>query len=324
MTSLLVVDDSAMDRRVAGGLLEKQGDWSIIYAADGQLALDQIELHLPDLVITDLQMPVMDGLQLVAKIREEYPLMPVVLMTAQGSEEIAVEALKQGAASYVPKRHLTRDLAETVQIVLSASSSERGFSRLMHRMTRHECDFHIENDLLLIPSIVNYLQEQMTRMRFGDETDRLRVGVALEEALLNAYYHGNLEVSSTLREQDHQAYYDLARRRLDEEPYRQRRIFISARLSPTEHIYVIRDEGFGFDPSTLPDPTDPANIESPCGRGLLLMQTFMDEVTFNAVGNEVTMTKRPGTVSPGPARNEPSADEPNADEPTSDEVIFDD
>jgi len=318
MTSLLVVDDSAMDRRVAGGLLEKQDDWSIIYAADGQEALDQIELHLPDLVITDLQMPVMDGLQLVAKIREEYPLMPVVLMTAQGSEEIAVEALRQGAASYVPKRHLSRDLAETVQLVLSASSTERGFSRLMHRMTRQECDFLIENDLLLIPSVVNYLQEQMTRLRFGDETDRLRVGVALEEALLNAYYHGNLEVSSILREQDHQAYYDLARRRIDEDPYRERLIFVSAHLSPNEHIYVIRDEGSGFDPSMLPDPTDPANIEKPCGRGLLLMQTFMDEVTFNAAGNEVTMTKRRGTASP-----DSDGDDVNAGEPTSAEGILD-
>ena len=306
MTTVLVVDDSAMDRRVAGGLLEKQGDWSILYAVDGQQALEQIELHLPDLVVTDLQMPVLDGLQLVARVRKDYPLMPVVLMTAQGSEEIVVEALKQGAASYVPKRHLNRDLAETVRMVLSASSSERGFSRLMHRMTRHECEFLIENDLLLIPSVVNYLQEQMARLRFGDETDRLRVGVALEEALLNAFYHGNLEISSSLREQDLESYYTLARRRVDEDPYRQRLITISARLSPNEHVYVIRDEGPGFDPSTLPDPTDPTNLEKPCGRGLLLMQTFMDEVVFNATGNEVTLTRRRRTVSSDPAEDEPN------------------
>ncbi|MFQ5734074.1 MAG: ATP-binding protein, partial [Planctomycetaceae bacterium] len=50
-------------------------------------------------------------------------------------------------------------------------------------------------------------------------------------------------------------------------------------------------QGRGFDPGEIPDATDPANIEKPCGRGLLLMQTFMDEVCFNDAGNEVTMVK---------------------------------
>jgi anti-sigma regulatory factor (Ser/Thr protein kinase) len=54
----------------------------------------------------------------------------------------------------------------------------------------------------------------------------------------------------------------------------------------------VRDEGPGFDPGGLPDPTDPANLERPCGRGLLLMKTFMDEVRYNDRGNEVTMRKR--------------------------------
>jgi anti-sigma regulatory factor (Ser/Thr protein kinase) len=56
--------------------------------------------------------------------------------------------------------------------------------------------------------------------------------------------------------------------------------------------YVIRDEGPGFDPTKLPDPTDPVNLERPCGRGLLLMRTFMDAVKYNKTGNQVTMSKR--------------------------------
>ena len=56
--------------------------------------------------------------------------------------------------------------------------------------------------------------------------------------------------------------------------------------------YAIRDEGPGFDPSTLPDPTDPANLERVSGRGLLLIHAFMDEVRHNPTGNEITMVKR--------------------------------
>ena len=55
--------------------------------------------------------------------------------------------------------------------------------------------------------------------------------------------------------------------------------------------FVIRDEGRGFDPTHLPDPTTPENLERTCGRGILLMRTFMDEVEFNQRGNEVTLIK---------------------------------
>ncbi|MBW3542246.1 MAG: response regulator, partial [Planctomycetes bacterium] len=76
MTRILVVDDSAMDRRLAGGLLEKRAGWSVLFAVDGRDALEQIELHIPELVVTDLQMPNMNGLELVAAVREDYPLIP--------------------------------------------------------------------------------------------------------------------------------------------------------------------------------------------------------------------------------------------------------
>ena len=76
------------------------------------------------------------------------------------------------------------------------------------------------------------MQDIITQMRTCEETDRLRVGVALEEALLNAYYHGNLEVCSELRETDHSAYYTLAQERSEQEPYRSRRITVNARVTP--------------------------------------------------------------------------------------------
>ena len=67
---------------------------------------------------------------------------------------------------------------------------------------------------------------------------------------------------------------------------------VLARESHREAVYVIRDEGPGFDPTGLPDPTDPSNLERVSGRGLLLIRTFMDEVHHNKAGNEITMVKR--------------------------------
>ena len=96
MTTVLVVDDSSVDRRRAGGLLEKRDDFSVDYAENGSDALRKLQQAVPDVVVTDLQMPELNGLELVSYVRSTYPLVPVILMTAHGSEDIAVEALEQG------------------------------------------------------------------------------------------------------------------------------------------------------------------------------------------------------------------------------------
>jgi len=299
MPTALVVDDLTTDRRIAGGLLSRGGNWSIINAANGREALEQIELHLPDLVLTDMQMPEMGGLELVVEIKRLYPLLPVILMTAQGSEEIAVEALRLGASDYVAKRALAEDLVDTVERVHDALREQRSFSRVLNRIAVLEYELVLETNLEIVLAAVGYLRKGVTEMRLCDDGERLRIGIAIEEALLNAFYHGNLEVSSKLKEVDHQAFADLAEQRCHEPPYCQRHIYVRARFTQSEATYTIRDEGPGFDPTSLPDPTDFANLDLPSGRGLLLMRTFLDEVRFNEKGNEVTLVKRADLVQDG-------------------------
>jgi len=291
MTGILVVDDSAVDRRLAGGLLEKHTKSEIYYAEDGHDALEQIELHVPDIVLTDMQMPNMDGLELVKRVKAQYPLIPVVLMTAQGSEETAVEALHRGAVSYVPKRKLAQDLLEIVERVTVASQQDRSDTRLLRKIDSIDTVYIIENDLALISSLANQIQQTMIRMRVCGESERIQVGIAIEEALVNAYYHGNLEVGTELRESDHKAFYALARERTQESPYKDRRIHVRVQITREKAVITIRDEGLGFDPESLPDPTDAANLEKPGGRGVMLMQAFADEVIYNEKGNEVTLVK---------------------------------
>jgi CheY-like chemotaxis protein/anti-sigma regulatory factor (Ser/Thr protein kinase) len=289
--TVLVVDDSAIDRRLASGLLEREGDYQILLATNGKDALVALKSQPVDLVLTDLQMEEMDGLQLVEAVRTDFPLTPVILMTALGSEEIAVKALEKGAASYVAKRRLQQDLMEIVQQVIDNSDENRLQSRLMHRLARNEFSFVLNNDLSLVHSLVKYLQHTLRCVRLEDEVDRLRVGIAVEEALLNALYHGNLEVSSDLKESDPNLFEETARQRCQQEPYCHRRIFVDALVSRELARFVIRDEGRGFDPQQLPDPCDPANLEKPSGRGILLMRSFMDEISFNEDGNQVTLVK---------------------------------
>lgn len=134
MADILVVDDSAADRELAGHLLEAQDGWSVAYAADGKQALAYLEAHAPDLVVTDLQMPDLDGLGLVEQVKEHYPLLPVIVITAKGSEETAAKALETGAASYVVKKALVRDLVDTVERLLAASRERQSYTRLLTRL----------------------------------------------------------------------------------------------------------------------------------------------------------------------------------------------
>ena len=150
----------------------------------------------------------------------------------------------------------------------------------------------LENDPALGPPLVSQFREDLIEMGLCDLTGATRAGIALEEALLNAVYHGNLEVSSELRENGDEAFHKLARARRSIEPFAGRRVRIAARLTTTSATFVISDEGPGFDVAKLPDPTDPEFLERPSGRGVLLMRTFMDEVRYNSTGNRVTLVKR--------------------------------
>jgi CheY-like chemotaxis protein len=244
------------------------------------------------LILTDLIMPDMDGLELVQQVRERFPSIPIILMTAFGSEEAAMRALRAGAANYIPKRYLARDLVETIRCMLRISSDNRQRRQLLHCLTCRESTFLLENDPNLIASLMEHIQEELDGLGLFDRMGRIRVGIALQEALTNALFHGNLEVSSTLREENERLFFDEAEARRLREPYQSRRIRVVSRLDQESAAFTISDEGPGFDTSRCDQPIDHEDLAKISGRGLLLIRTFMDEVVYNTAGNSLTMTKR--------------------------------
>lgn len=292
MPSILVIDDSPIDLKLASSLLEKQSQWSVTTASTGMEAVEILAQTHFDLIVTDLQMPEMDGLQLVNHVIENHPQIPVVLMTAQGSEEIAVQALGKGAASYVPKRLLSKELVKTAQRVMHRAQEERTLLELQRSQQKLISHYVLENDTALLMSVTNILENSLSGMWGLKPTQRMQMRTALEEAMLNALHHGNLELDSELRQADYDIYYQLAEQRVNQPPYAERKIRVSVELTQTEATFVIEDEGPGFQPESVPDPTNPEFVERPFGRGMLLMRTFMDEVTYNEKGNQVTLYKK--------------------------------
>jgi CheY-like chemotaxis protein len=306
VATALIVDDAAVDRMLAGKLLETRAEMNVIFAENGRAALEAVKTHQPDLVVTDLQMPEMDGLELVDALRRSHPDLPIILMTGMGSEDVAASALRKGAASYVPKRLLSRDLAPTAERLLDMAGVQRQQELAMQCLAEVKCQLVLDSDPQRIGPVVQYLRQQVAHLRLCDDNALMRMGVALDEAICNAIHHGNLEVSSELREENLAAYFDKIKERSTLPPYSQRRVFLSATLTHDRATFVVRDQGAGFNPASLPDATDPQCLLKVSGRGLLLIRTFMDEVRHNATGNEITMVKHrtasatgDGGVSPG-------------------------
>ena len=300
-TQILVVDDSLIEQRRVGRLLQNGiAGVTVTYASDGKAALDAISAAMPDMVISDLRMPVMNGLQLVESIKADGYGVPVILMTSYGNEEIAVQALRTGAASYVPKLALEKNLIATIKSVLSVSSRQVNRRRLLSTLDSSESRFVLESDVSLIAPMIEYLQEQIATMRLFDHLQTTRISVAVQEAIANAIYHGNLELDSELRQDDESIFHRLAEERRRAAEYAARRVRVEASLSAAEVRVLIHDDGPGFKPSEVRNPTEGINMDRIGGRGLLLIRSLMDEVSHNPKGNEITMVKRVSAVTSEP------------------------
>ncbi len=290
--TVLVVDDSNVTRLYVAALVGRRGRFRSLMASGGIEALRMIEQDPPDVVVTDVQMPDMSGLELVGEIRKRYAGLPVILMTANGSEEIAIQALRAGAANYVPKQDISRDLLETIEAVLSLSTILHQQPKKRQTDSSIRTTFQIGNDSQLIAPMVAMLQAGLDVMGICDENGRTRVGVALQEALANALFHGNLEVSSDLRQEDERLFYVQADANRLKEPYRSRQIEVTADINRDSATYTIRDEGTGYKVPTGESALEPVDLMRIGGRGLILIRTFMDEVRHNELGNEITLVKR--------------------------------
>lgn len=294
---VLVVDDSDVDRLLIRGLLEAAGGIAVTLATTPAEALEQLSTSEFDLLVTDLVMPGMDGLALCAEARARHPWLPIVLVTSQGSEETAIRALRAGASSYVSKLLLAVHLPDVARPLLDAAAARRDRRQALGALEEFHATFRLDNDRRVFGPLVGYVQEVLAAVHSWEEGDLVQVGVALEEALVNAAEHGNLGLDSALRDGDRPTYLRLAAERRTQSPYRERRVHLEATISRREARFVVRDEGAGFDPTALPDPRDPRNLLKPSGRGVLLMRTFMDEVRYASRGTEVTMIKRPRGAS---------------------------
>ncbi|HEX5042176.1 MAG TPA: sigma-54 dependent transcriptional regulator [Candidatus Polarisedimenticolaceae bacterium] len=134
---ILVVDDEVNARTALAELLRDEG-YTVETAADGFKALPKLEDFAPDLVVTDLRMPGMDGLQLLKKAHERDPDCGVIVMTAYGAVDTAVAAMREGAADYVTKPVNVEELVVVIDRALERRRVVAESRNLRERLSEHQ------------------------------------------------------------------------------------------------------------------------------------------------------------------------------------------
>lgn len=292
MPSVLVIDDSSVDRALVRGLLSSHADLQVRFSSQGTSAVQDVLGDPPDIVVTDIMMPETDGLCVVQRLRRDRPEVPVVVMTSQGTEEMAIEALRNGACSFVPKSRLTDQLYDTIRQILDLVQVSHAYRDAIEGLADWDIHFRMPSRLSWIPQLVDLLRQTLAGTHRCAVTDAIRFSLAVEEALLNALVHGNLEMTQQMA---NDADFQLGSRAFLEQceasPFRDRRIDVRFYSGEARGEVIVRDEGPGFDVRQHMGSAALATFHGGRGRGFTLMRAFTDELHFSPEGNEVRLVK---------------------------------
>jgi CheY-like chemotaxis protein len=292
LSKLLIVGDPNRLNVAHEALVELELGWDVIFAGSTFDALDVPSVRNIDVVLVDLGNPHVEGVELVEALHSRFPHMPIVLMSAPYGVRDALECMRKGAVNHFPRELLDSEPAAVIETLRAVAIEHERRRIALERLDNLYFEFTLGNERTDVPVIASRLAEAAVETGVCDRGAGCRVAVALEECLLNAIIHGNLGVSSDLRQHDEADYYREIEARKSQFPYANRRVKLTARISATEAAFVVQDEGVGFDVNQVPDPTDPENLFRVGGRGILLMRSFMTTVHFADGGRRVTLVKR--------------------------------
>ena len=119
---ILLVDDSRTIRNIQKNVLKRLGQEDVIEAEDGLVALARFREQVPDLVLVDWNMPNMDGITLIRKIRETNKSVPIIMCTTEAEKSRVIEAIKAGVNNYVVKPFTVESLGEKISQTMSKTT----------------------------------------------------------------------------------------------------------------------------------------------------------------------------------------------------------
>lgn len=264
MAKILVVDDEEIVRTTLKRALNRD-DMVVTTASLAKEALALLENEKFDLIMTDVKMPEMDGITFVKTVKLDDPEVPIVVLTGFATIEMTRDALQSGAYNFLTKPFEIENILAVVKRGLTLKK-EIVRNKEVASFTQCQFDVEIPSRAELLGGVIFYIIEQLKLMDFSERIIATEILMTLDEAITNAHKHGN-KADQT------------------------KKIFVRTKIDRDKMEMSIRDEGEGFDPEQLINPLSPEGIERNCGRGVFLIKSYMDEVSYNDKGNELTIVK---------------------------------
>ncbi len=287
---LLVVDDEPGWRDSLVELLE-DADYEVEAAGNGEEALKLLKDGPGfDAVLSDIRMPVMDGMELLRRMVRGRIMTPTILITGHGDVQTSVEALKLGAVDLILKPfafHVLQSALDRLKVRQQETNRQTellGVSNLKLRLL-------VPSRPDLVAATVQTLRSLYRPLCESNQVPVHLIDLCLQESLTNSVIHGNLELPSSLKDESWEQFEEMVASRMEDPAFKDRQVRIQVDLDAEMLRVSLEDEGPGFDPSAYRGAVNASPTQTH-GRGLLLIKGIMDAVEWSDSGNRITMIKR--------------------------------
>ncbi len=291
MKSILVIDDEKSIRDMLRDGLTQYG-YAYHEADNGAEGIEMFKKVNPDVVLTDVKMPEMSGIEVTRHLKEIEHDTDVIVMTGYGSEDLVIEALRSGASNYLKKPIYLNELFHILDNLILKRERRRKSEVVKDVVVFEQKNLIMNNDISKIWGIINQILFNIPSSFDENSIEGIRVG--LYEIILNAIEHGNLGLSyEDKSEALHKGTYsDLITKLSNEADRKGKKVFINCIYNCKELSIEVRDQGIGFNFRGLANIQDQDNILKAHGRGIFLVSLYFDKIEYRDPGNIVILTKK--------------------------------
>ena len=261
---ILLVDDENSILTLFGEVLEREG-YGVTLAESGEKGIEKFKADAFDVVISDLYMPGISGIDFLEEVRRLDNKIPFIIITGYGSVETTIDALKKGAFDYITKPINMDEISPILKKAVSLRR-ETVYSESLSQFIENRFKVCIPGRIEFVETVLSEVEKISRVVGYKGERFYMNIKNAIYEGALNAIIHGN---------------------KMD----KNKKICIDVVITGTQLEANIADEGIGFDPYQYLKATEYGSFSVTKGKGIFLIRSVMDEISYNKTGNKLTMVK---------------------------------
>ncbi len=287
---ILIVEDDYGSREYLLNLVQLEG-YDVRAVVNGQEGLAEYKAFDPDIIVSDIQMPVMDGLEMLKILRQDKSDTIFIITTAYGSEDYAIDALRLGANNYLKKPIKRKSLIGLINKYKLIVESHKLAKKAEGKLLKKNITLEFKTEIQHIPAIIGQLVSNLGVKLDDSEITNIELG--LDELITNSVEHGNLGITfeEKVKASNDNTMLELYAEKMKVRKLARRKIKVKYKLRPKYCEWIITDEGKGFDWKLIPDPTKGAQLMELNGRGIFITHFLFDEMEYLGKGNKVRVRK---------------------------------